>query len=269
MTQSVTLCGCGWLGNYLLKALAGNYAVLGTTRHSNRAEQIKHNGASVLFFQLGDDPAQLCQQSENARVVLNIPPGRRNQDLTEYTRQMCALIDSFVAHEARQIIFISTTSVYGENERVVTEHSELIPLTASAKAHCAIENHLRRLANEKATVVRLAGLVGPDRHPAKSLSGKQLSQANKVVNLVHIDDVVAALKKVIDHGAPAQTLHLCSQAHPTRQDYYTWCAEKMGIPVPEFDGEDKQLKGKQIDASASWQYLGLTPRYASPFDMII
>ncbi|MCW8109641.1 NAD-dependent epimerase/dehydratase family protein [Alteromonas ponticola] len=269
MQRNITLCGCGWLGNYLLPVLADDFQVLGTTRSPHRAEQIKKNGGAVYLFELGDNPSELCQQSENATVILNIPPGRHHQEFNTYSQQMCSLIDAFMAHHARHLIFISTTSVYGEKERIVTENSELIPQTGSAKSHCTIEAYAKQRAGDAATIVRLAGLVGPDRHPVTSLSGKQLSQANRVVNLVHIHDVVIALKRVVEQGAASKTLHLCSLVHPTRKDYYTQCAMKMALPLPIFDEDQKEVKGKQIDASASWEYLGLTPKYASPFDMII
>ncbi|MCW8092677.1 NAD-dependent epimerase/dehydratase family protein [Alteromonas sp. ASW11-130] len=268
MTDKITLCGCGWLGNYVLQELVSEYSILGTTRDAKRAGLIKEKGGSALYFELGNDPSELCQRSKNATVILNIPPGRRNQNLTQYTQRMCALIDSFVAHNARQIIFISTTSVYGEHERTVTENAELMPQTESAKAHGAIETYLLQRAGDVATVVRLAGLVGPDRHPAKSLAGKRLSQAHRVVNLIHIEDIIRALKKLIGLPPSGKTLHLCCLDHPGRKEYYSFCAEKLNLPLPIFDDQEAGLSGKQIDATASWQYLGLTPRYASPFDMI-
>ncbi len=268
MKDDITICGCGWLGGYLLTRLGQQHRVLATTRTAKRASTIEELGGNVLFYSLGDDASELCQQSKDATVILNIPPGRRNKALDDFTDSMCQLIDSFVKFKAKHIIFISTTSVYGENERIVTEASEVHPQTESAKAHVQIENHLLKSAGNAATIVRLAGLVGPDRHPATSLAGKNLSDANRVVNLVHIDDVITGLTKIIDQPAPQKILHLCSLSHPGRKPYYTHCAEKMNLTLPTFDQFNTERKGKQIDASASWEYLGLTPRYASPFDMI-
>ncbi len=268
MKGDITICGCGWLGSYLLKRLDKQYRILATTRTAQRADAIDSLGGNVLFYSLGDDANELCRQSEDATVILNIPPGRRNKTLDEFTESMCELISAFVKYNAKQIIFISTTSVYGESERVVTECSEVHPQTESAKAHVQIENHLLKRAGDAATIVRLAGLVGPDRHPAKSLAGRSLSEANRVVNLVHVDDVVAGITRIIEQPAPQKILHLCSLAHPARKPYYTHCAEKMNLTLPIFDQYNMAHQGKQIDASASWEYLGLTPRYASPFDMI-
>lgn len=281
MNNKLVICGYGWLGRYLGKAMSATHTIIATTRSEEKALKISDKHIKGLVFNLGDDTTTLCEALGNATLVLNIPPGRRNTQLDDFTDNMLTLIDNAVAARVARIIFISTTSVYGDNRTdVLNEHASTQPETASAKAHVAIEQHLLDLkTNDKVDVkiVRLAGLTGPDRHPVNSLSGRTLNAGNKRINLVHIHDVVAALKTLIFADSSKNNTsktdstdlyHLCSLQHPKRGDYYTQAAQKKGIAAPTFSESDLAPTGKVIDAKASWALLGILPDYANPDDMI-
>lgn len=246
MNNKLVICGYGWLGRYLGKAMSATHTIIATTRSEEKALKISDKHIKGLVFSLGDDTTTLCEALGNATLVLNIPPGRRNTQLDDFTDNMLTLIDNAVAARVARIIFISTTSVYGDNRTdVLNEHASTQPETASAKAHVAIEQHLLDLkTNDKVDVkiVRLAGLTGPDRHPVNSLSGRSLNAGNKRINLVHIHDVVAALKTLIFADSSKNNTskidstdlyHLCSLQHPKRGDYYTQAAQKKkGLLLP-------------------------------------
>ena len=281
MNNKLVICGYGWLGRYLGEAMSASHSIIATTRSEEKAQQISNKHLQSLVFSLGNDTTALCKELAGATLVLNIPPGRRNTQLDDFTNSMLTFIDNAVAANVARIIFISTTSVYGDtrNEEL-NEHASTQPETASAKAHVAIEQHLLDLkTNAKADVkiVRLAGLTGPDRHPVKSLSGRSLNAGNKRINLVHIHDVVAALKTLIlstsSEGVSSKAdstnlYHLCSLQHPKRGNYYTQAANKKGIPAPAFSESELPPTGKVIDAKASWDLLGIVPDYANPDDMV-
>ncbi|MDO6568205.1 NAD-dependent epimerase/dehydratase family protein [Alteromonas sp. 1_MG-2023] len=291
MNNKLVICGYGWLGRYLGEAMSATHSIVATTRNEEKALQISNKRIRGLVFSLGDDINALCEELSDATLVLNIPPGRRNTQLNDFTDSMLALINNAVAANVARIIFISTTSVYGDTRNdELNEHASTQPETASAKAHVAIEQHLLDLqtdAKVDVKIVRLAGLTGPDRHPINSLSGRNLNAGNKRINLVHIHDVVAALKTLIlaastktdsskadssngDTSKANRTnlYHLCSLQHPKRGDYYTQAANKKGIPAPTFSESDLTPTGKVIDAKASWDLLGIVPDYANPDDMV-
>lgn len=270
--------------------MTSTYRVIGTTRSQQKARQISNSSTQGLVYALGDDTTALCKDIANATLVLNIPPGRRNTQLDAFTANMVTLINDVVRANVARIIFISTTSVYGDaRDDILNEQAATMPETASAKAHVAIEKHLLDLSSSnkvQVKIVRLAGLTGPDRHPVNSLSGRTLSAGNKRVNLVHIEDVITALKTMItadnysieggalEGGAikcsddSKEVYHLCSLLHPKRGEYYTQAAKKKGIPAPAFSDSELPAIGKCINAKASWDLLGIVPDYANPDDMI-
>ena len=274
MQKKIVITGYGWMAGYLGNALLSSDSpikahVVGTTRSDDKLKKMSEQSITGVKFALGDDTSQLCQHMHDATFIINIPPGRRNTQLDGFTQQVIALINDAIAANVAHIIFVSTTSVYGDStNETLTETSSTNPETASAKAHVAIESHLASLSSKvNYTVLRLAGLVGPDRHPARSLSGRELPAGNKRINLVHIDDVVSGLLAVIKTPPRNCTLHLCSMLHPKRGEYYVRAASALNLPLPIFSDTESEAKGKVVNASASWQTLDVAPTYANPDDM--
>ncbi len=269
MTQHLVITGYGWLAGYVGKALAGDVKITGTTRSHEKCLTLKGQGIDCIEYTLGDDTETLCHYLPNATLLLNIPPGRKSTHLETFTANMLELVDAAVSAGVAHIVFISTTSVYGDStDEHLNEDSATAPQTASAKAHVAIENYLLAKRDQiDVSIIRLAGLVGPDRHPARSLSGRQLDAGNKRINLVHIQDVVSALKKIIGSTPINGTLHLCSLSHPKRGVYYVDAAKAMHIEAPCFADTDNEPAGKVIDAHKSWEQLGIKPEYGDPYLM--
>lgn len=266
MTQTLVISGYGWLAGYVGKALTGKVNIIGTTRSQQKRLALKEQGITAIEYALGDDTSALCNHLPNATLLLNIPPGRRNTDLASFTDNMLQLVDAAISANVAHIVFISTTSVYGDaTNEVVTEVSTTQPQTASAKAHVIIEDYLlSKRGQVDISIVRLAGLVGPDRHPARSLSGRQLDAGNKRINLVHVHDIVPALTTIICDTPLNDTIHLCSLSHPKRGIYYVDAAKAMNIDAPHFSDTEAPPVGKVIDASKSWARLNITPLYGDP-----
>jgi nucleoside-diphosphate-sugar epimerase len=154
---------------------------------------------------------------------------------------------------------------------VITEDSPVSPDTASGQAHVHMEQYLRQVAPTTSSILRPAGLVGADRHPIRTLSGRSLTAPNKAVNLVFGEDVVSAIMALLATGPVSSPLHLCSNSHPQRKAYYEWAAKQLGIEKPSFTLDDDNLPttGKRIDATHTWAKLGITPKFGNPYDMVV
>lgn len=253
------ICGYGWLGRYVARKFNTTAVLAGTTRDEAKASDMRARGMTALRFTLGDDVAPLTQLADGATLLLNIPAGRRHNDLTEYQAHMCDLVKAFAQTSLGHLIFISTTSVYGDQtDDPVTEHSPLAPDTASAHANAGIEACIKTMLPERYSILRLAGLTGPDRHPVHMLAGRTLDKGNKRINLVHISDVVNAIDVLVNRGPANRVLHLCSELHPKRGEYYTSCAKKLHLPAPTFSDTSEPPCGKTVDAADTLNYLGLS-----------
>jgi len=273
MPNNVLLCGCGWLNSQLVDPLqTSNTQVLATTRNNEKLAQLTAKGVQSALFDLGQPfPFESLVVKNETTIILSIPPGRRNPDTTVFESGMRMLLAQFAARRPAHLIFISTTAVYGEKSNdTINERSELAPQTASAHAHVALEHAIAQSFSGSYTVLRLAGLVGPNRHPVTTLAGKQLSAPNRVVNLIHSEDVVSALLRLIQKGPQNKALHLAALAHPQRRAYYTECAKRLRLTPPTFISSDNEEvdQGKKIDANVTLESLGITLAYPSPYDMV-
>ncbi|GAC34837.1 NAD-dependent epimerase/dehydratase family protein [Paraglaciecola polaris] len=286
--MNISIFGGGWLGQPLASKLSGargtvnrhspnQYHVRVTARSEQSVLMLKELGLVAYPFTLGQSLTEhrdLTALLDNDVVIINIPPGRRNLANDPRASQifidnMCALIQQTCIENSAQLIFISTSAVYGDAQGYITEHNKVAPVTESARAHQAVESFILQQIPHSACILRLAGLVGPGRHPGMFLAGKhEVSAGGQVVNLIHQQDVISALEKIILSKTWGEVLHLSAQAHPSRREYYTWAAQQLGLAAPHFAYEVECLQGKWIDASYTLQKLSLSLTYPSPYDML-
>jgi len=270
--MQISVVGCGWLGLPLSISLqASGHNIVATCRSRQKAKELSKLGFDAKTFELGDEliQAPLAALFASKVLVLNIPVGRKVPKTEYFLQHMHALLKHAAISQIQNIIFISTTSVYGDNCGLITEQSPTDPQTQSGQINLAIEVMVREFFADRSTIIRPAGLVGHDRHPANYLAGESgLLNPDNVVNLVHQDDVVCAIQTVVEKGIWGQTLHLSALEHPTRAEYYTWAAKELSLNPPNFVKSEGIPLGKRIDASNSLQVLGLSLKYPSPFEML-
>lgn len=157
-------------------------------------------------------------------LFLNTPPLTDLPPLTYIER--LALVD------ARRIIFVSSTSVFGQSAGVVNEQTPPSPESASAHWLLSVENLLADRFGARLTIIRPGGLIGGDRHPARSLSGRQgILGGNEKINLIHREDLIRLIA-LVPEGTPL--VHAVAPHHPRKDDYYTTWAEKLGVAKPSF-----------------------------------
>lgn len=270
--MQISIVGCGWLGQPLAQQLYQcGHSIVATTRSEEKRFVFQQQGFQGLIYHLGDacqsDSFSLIVQS--SLLIVNLPPGGRQIQAAFYIKNICQLITQARLQGVSKLIFISTTAVYGELEGELNERSCIAPVTESAKAHKIIEQHVVAEFAQQACILRLAGLVGQDRHPAKYLAGRHdIALGSQHVNLVHQQDVIQAIESIIRNEAYGHIYHLCAHDHPSRRDYYHWACAKLALPLPEFIEELHPSTGKQINASWTCQTLGIVLNYPSPYDML-
>ena len=270
--MQIAVVGCGWLGLPLAISLqTSGQNIIATCRSEQKASELTKLGLDAQRYELGDvlTHGRFDKLFASDVLVLNIPVGRKSPTTQTFAKHMQALLKHAADKQIRNLIFISTTSVYGDNCGVVTEQSPTSAQTQSGRINLAVEVLAKQYFAGRSTVIRTAGLVGENRHPAHYLAGKVgLPNPDNSVNLVHQDDVICAIQTIIKKDIWGQTLHLSALEHPTRAEYYTWAAEKLSLNAPLFVKGQGVALGKQIDATQTLQLLGLSLKYPSPFDMI-
>jgi nucleoside-diphosphate-sugar epimerase len=264
--MKVSICGCGWLGLPLAKYLVSQgFDVYGSKTSLEAAKQLESAGIHGIELTIPLEPLQISSDMKaffsTDLLVINVPPRRRTVQSDEYIASILSLSMAAKDNGCKRIIFISTTSVYGSMQGEITESVQPNPDSESGMAHYKLEQQLRAIWGDDLVVLRLSGLIGPNRHPAKFLSGRTgIKSGNSQVNLIHLDDCIQAITSIIVKSPELKTLHLAAPFHPTREAYYTASALKVGLELPVFE-EDLTPKGKVINSERTIKALGLSLKH--------
>lgn len=258
--MKVGIFGLGVFGTQLATHLSkSGIAVEGTVRTENKARHFATSGirTSILSVEANSKIILSSDFLASDVFVLNYTPSGLSGFFFEKHQEICALLPL-----TSKVIFISSTRVYTPKEGFVDENSfrdETHVLTST-------ENMLREILGDRLTILRPAGLFGVGRNPARFLSGKRaLENANQVVNLVHLVDLVRFTHFLVLNNFWGETVNVCASEHPTRKECYTMLCEKLNLTLPQFlpDLENKQgkLVSNQKSIEMGFEYLADNPLY--------
>lgn len=241
---TVSILGAGWLGLPLGRYLVEKgYAVKGSTTRAERLAELEAAGLQPFLLRVGEQIEGEWLESFFASdiLILNIPPGRRREDVAaEHPREVRRVYELAVAGGVQHLLFISSTGVYGDLNRVVTEADAPDPDRASGRALAAIETFLRRQTAIEPTILRLAGLVGGERKAGRFLAGKRdLPGGDAPVNLVHLDDCIGVIYEIIRQEKWGEIYNVCADEHPPKRSFYPAQAEREGLEPPTFRDDGK------------------------------
>jgi nucleoside-diphosphate-sugar epimerase len=241
----ISILGCGWYGLPLAKTLAGEgFKVKGSTTSPDKVPAIRQTGAAPYIINITATEESFDQDFFDCDILLiSIPPKRSSAELHQFLDKIGRFAEIAAASEVSQVIFISSTSVYGDHDKEVDENSSPMPDTDSGKI--MLEAELLLMANTcfKTTIVRFGGLIGPDRNPGRFFAGKiGIANGQSPVNLIHLSDCIGITMSIITHQAFGEIYNACAPEHPTRALFYTAAAKNTGLAPPEFTDELQQWK---------------------------
>jgi nucleoside-diphosphate-sugar epimerase len=258
--SSVLIIGCGWLGKKLGEdLLKKDYQVYGTTRSSSNFSELDALSIKPVKLELPVKSLSDVRLPEVDSVIISISPGR-GKDRSEYPKAIEQL-SQVLAERNVQIIMYSSTSVYGDATNEVTENDAL-PDAKSDHAIIAAEGALLKHA-PNAVILRLSGLYGEDRHPARYMAGrKEIADGDAPVNLIHRDDVIQVTEKIIEANTQSEIFNVCTEHHPSRDEVYTKIAERLELKKPTFEsgGED----GKTVSSQKLKKHFDITFLHPDP-----
>lgn len=237
MNQVVSILGCGWLGKALGRVLASSgYRVIGSTTKRENMGYLQAAGITPFVFEVSELlPENFDRQFFNTDVlVISLPHGVRRGKSQEYVDQINWVTQAANHAHTKHIILMSTTSVYPNLDRIVTEE-DADPQNPIVKAEAIVLE-----SGIPGTVLRFAGLYGPGRDPGRFLAGRRdVKGANAPVNMIHMDDCVGIIKNVIENNQWNKVLNACADEHPTKKVFYSNAALALGLDPPLFSDEPK------------------------------
>jgi nucleoside-diphosphate-sugar epimerase len=271
------LFGCGYLGRRVATAWhAAGDVVHVVTRSTARAAEFRAQGWTAHIADICE-PASLAALPAVDTVLFCV-----GFDRSSGREQRAVMVDglSHVLDHCRgrceRFVYTSSSSVYGQCAgEWVDEDSPCEPTQPGGQCCLAAEQLVWQAlpggsAVPSATVLRLAGLYGPGRLLSRVESlqrGEPLAgNAEAWLNLIHVDDAVAAVLACEHRWQPGATHLVCDDRPVTRGEYYAALARHVGAPTPTFDdaqparrgsgGLNKRCRSDRVHArlEIAWRY---------------
>lgn len=271
-TKQISLLGCGWLGFPLAQKLIENgFKIKGSTTSESKLEILESNQIQAFLIDLLEDKINGETEeflSNSEILIIDIPPKLRGLVKENFVRKIKNLIPFIEKSTIEKVIFISSTSVYGDTDSIstLTEESELQPNTESGKQLAEVENILRNNTNFQSIIIRFGGLIGTDRNAVKMLTGKtNIANPEAPINLIHQEDCIGILleimKQVQNDKMWNETYNAVSSYHPTRKIYYTEKALSLNLPIPVFNETEisigKIISSKKLEKTLGYNFKNL------------
>lgn len=243
--KTVSILGCGWLGKSLaISLLDEGYIVKGSTTSEEKLDLLEVNNIEpfiidITSFEEFDD----FLNSDILIIAIT------SKDIDGFENLISQIENSSI----QKVIFISSTSVYGSLNKVMTEEDEVLKTPLSE-----IENLFRENTFFETTILRFAGLFGDERHPSNWFrNGRKIPQPKGFVNMIHKEDCIEIIHEIIDQNCWDQTFNACSNHHPTRREFYTIAKLSSDFEVPEFE-ENEVYEWKIISSKKVQKVLEYT-----------
>lgn len=248
--KQISILGCGWLGLPLAKSLMEQgFSVKGSTTSLEKMTVLQNTGIEAFQIEIGQTEiiGKMDSFLEKSEVlIIDIPPKLRSVSSENFVLKIQTLIPFIEKSTIKKIVFISSTSVYADDNSTITQDTKPQPDSESGKQLLETEKLLQNNSNFKTTVIRFGGLIGESRHPIHFLAGRQnLENPEAPINLIHQLDCIGIINAVIKQDCFGETFNAVSPFHPTRKEYYTQKAIELQVPLPEFN-EEKISVGKII-----------------------
>ncbi|UII28422.1 SDR family oxidoreductase [Fulvivirga maritima] len=260
MNRTISVIGCGWLGLPLSKELTKKgHIVNGSTTQEKKISSIRNANVKPYLLDINHKGIKNSDFFNTEIIIITLPPSSDH-----FAENISRLIEAIEYNKISKVIFISSSSVYpNTNSWVKEEDAKRIISKHSGIALLDIESQFRDNAHFEATLLRFAGLYGPDRHPGRFLKRKsQLNGGLNPVNLIHLEDCISIIKNIIDKDAWGYTFNACADEHPTRKEFYTAASASLGLNAPEFIEEETDYKivdSTYLKSTLSYQFMHPNP----------
>jgi nucleoside-diphosphate-sugar epimerase len=236
--ESVLIVGFGDIGERVARLLSPTCRVSAMVRSPDRFASAQAIGAMPIVGDL-DDPSSLAPLGGIAACVFHFAPPPNVGADDARTRNLLEALS--VGAAPRELIYISTTGVYGDCAGGwVDESTPLNPETDRAKRRVAAETRLTRWAAEYGvalTILRAPGIYALNRLPLeriRSATPAITAEEDSWSNHIHADDLAAAAihamrrHRLPPHGAPL-VVNVVDDSQLKMGDYFDLVADHFGL----------------------------------------
>ncbi len=245
----VTVLGCGYVGLALADRLTDDgHDVLGVRR--SELDSVRETGADAAAADV-THVEELEALPDTDAVVFAASSGGRGADAARevYVGGLEAVNEAY-AGRAEKLVYTSSTGVYGDHDGDwVDEDTEIDPTTEKT----AVLAEAERVALEggadagfDASVVRFAGLYGPDRYRLDRYVEGPVTEG--YLNMLHRADAAGTVAFALERD---EDLWLAVDDEPvSKWQFADWLADACGVEHPEKRTVEERLAAGDLSEPA-------------------
>jgi len=232
--NNIAIVGTGWLGLPLAQRLIFHgKSVYGTRTTKQRLNELKRLAIPCFELSLNSTPYDsnsiIIEKLHNrniSTVIGAFPPGFKKGEDDAYAQRWGMLINSSIQAGVKKIIMISATSVYPMSNNCMVENDACLPLTEhnanfskNARTMLKAEQTLINATGIDHVILRMSGLFGPQRHPARFINKLRSLSTVAPVNMLHQEDAINAVIFSLD-TVHNQILNVTSPNTVSKFEFY-------------------------------------------------
>lgn len=273
--KRVSILGCGWLGLHLAKRLIQDdisSQIKGSTTSESRVSVLESARVEAYVLPLTpgftETPEIVSNFFDCDTLVVSIPPqiGRNGSEF--YVDQVQEIVKAIKSSPVQEVLFISSTGVYPDLNRVVSEE-DTISLEQSPAPHMVEAENLILSLRPTVTVsiLRHAGLLGYNRIPGKYVQGlKNMTTGSIPVNYIHPDDAAQIMAQIIRTGVPNEIFNIVAPLHPMRSEVYDSTCKQFNWEAPTYSEPETTPGFKIISGEKLKSFYDHDFKYPDPLE---
>lgn len=267
MNNRLVLLGVGQVAREVIRFASpyGYERIVGSTRNPNRLFELVNLQVEPLILPLPSAEV-VAAVVAGANVVVSYPPDKESD-----------LAFARGCSDAAAIVYISSTSVYGEQEGIIDDTTEIVacsskPVQARLKAE--------EIWREKgAVILRVPGIYGPESGLHMRLQKgeyKLPGDGNRYGSRLHISDLAEIILRIFSSDIKNETFVVGDMQPATHRDVISWLCQRLQLPFPDSivlkDAHYTQRGNRQVDPARLLHRLGYKlsyPDYRSGYESCI
>lgn len=234
MIESSLILGCGYLGQRVASLWLGQHRPV--TAVTRQATNLPAGVVPIVGDILKPDTFGVLPTVDTVLYAVGFDRRSKASMRAVYVEGLANVLERLPP--PKRFIYVSSSSVYGQTDGSwVDESAPTEPGESSGQIVLEAESVLRAKL-PSALVLRFSGIYGPGRLLRRETIERGetiVGDADKWLNLIHVDDGAAAVLAAERLGTPGGTYNICDD-HPVRRRwFYATLARHLRAPEPRFE----------------------------------